>query len=346
MPAQRRPLLRRLRTLGAPVLVLACALLLTACGTDGESSRPDKAADLWIAGAPGAADVGAYLAVARGYTDAEGVTLQLTPGSSAADVIDALKTGRAQFGVLDIHDLAAANDAGADLVAVMAIVQRPLAGIVTTAAIRRPRDLEGHRVALTGYPAEETVLDTMVKADGGNPDKVKRGLIPQAAALFREGQYAGLTGPWPAARALYGAEVPGVRDFPADEYGVPPYPELVLVTPRTTVQDDPALVSALVAALQRGYREGIADPDSAVGALTDAVPDARRAAVSAELDDIQPLFQASTGKVGTFDMDQLRAWAAWEGRTGLALKAPDVAEVFLPRFALASAAKAAETSGQ
>jgi ABC-type nitrate/sulfonate/bicarbonate transport system substrate-binding protein len=114
---------------------------------------------------------------------------------------------------------------------------------------------------------------------------------------------------------------------------------------RTTVEENPALVRATVAALQRGYREALVDPDSAVEALLEAFGGLRRAAVSAGLDAVQGALQAPDGTVGTLDRDGLRAWARWEARTGITRRAPEVALAFEPRFARAGAKRAAETSG-
>src|SRR5439155_6212 len=55
---------------------------------------------------------------------------------------------------------------------------------------------------------------------------------------------------------------PGAREFRVDDYGAPPYPELVLTTTRRTIDDEPGLVSSTVRALVRGYEFTRTDPDS------------------------------------------------------------------------------------
>jgi ABC-type nitrate/sulfonate/bicarbonate transport system substrate-binding protein len=114
--------------------------------------------------------------------------------------------------------------------------------------------------------------------------------------------------------------------------GAPEYPELVLATLRSTLSDDPASVRAAVAALQRGYREAYIDPESAVQALTTAVPSLRRADVAPDLDRLGPDFQGSLQTFGELDPARLRAWAAWEPRTGLVKRPPDPARAFDGRF--------------
>jgi NMT1/THI5 like len=110
--------------------------------------------------------------------------------------------------------------------------------------------------------------------------------------------------------------------------GAPPYPELVLATLRATLTDNADLVKGAVEALQRGYREAYIDPDSAVQALTTAVPSLRTAKVAADLDRLGPAFQGTLPTFGELDPARLRAWAAWEPRTGLVKRPPDAARAF------------------
>jgi len=110
--------------------------------------------------------------------------------------------------------------------------------------------------------------------------------------------------------------------------GAPPYPELVLATLRATLTDNADLVKGAVEALQRGYREAYIDPDSAVQALTAAVPSLRTAKVAADLDRLGPAFQGTLPTFGELDPARLRAWAAWEPRTGLVKRPPDAARAF------------------
>ena len=51
--------------------------------------------------------------------------------------------------------------------------QRPLAAVIARAGeVRRPRDLEGRRVGVTGLPSDEAVLRAVVEDDGGDSERV------------------------------------------------------------------------------------------------------------------------------------------------------------------------------
>jgi ABC-type nitrate/sulfonate/bicarbonate transport system substrate-binding protein len=99
-------------------MLLAAAALLAGCGGQG-TDRSGRDATVAIQGAPGAVHAGMYLAVQRGFDQAEGPTLTLAPTRDAAG---ALRSGRAQFAVLGLRRFAAVRG----LVAVMAVIERPL----------------------------------------------------------------------------------------------------------------------------------------------------------------------------------------------------------------------------
>ena len=82
--------------------------------------------------------------------------------------------------------------------------------------------------------------------------------------------------------------------------------QLVLAVPSAAL-DDRAAVGALVRALQRGYTEALADPESAVAAQTEEVDGADRGALQAELDRIAPSFTAGAREFGALDAAALKA---------------------------------------
>lgn len=343
MPVTRLPAARRLIAL---VLLAGAVAFATGCGSSSDGSRPDAAATLLLDFTPNAVHVGIYLAVARDYTGAEGVDLTVqTPGTST-DATKLLLARRADFAVMDIHDLAIARAKDRDLVAVMAVVQRPLASVIAQADVRSPKALEGRRVGVAGLPSDDAVLDSLVRGDGGDPAKVRRTTIGfDAVPAILGGKVSGATAFWNDEGVALRAKRPALRVFKVDEFGAPAYPELLLVALRATVQDEPDLVRATVTALQRGYREAITDPASAVGALVDAVPGTDRTLTVRKLDAVQPAFQAPDGSIGTLDLGALRPWARWEQRFGIVKRTPEVAQMFVPRFAAAGATKATENSG-
>ena len=313
------------------VLALVAALVAAGCARDSED-RPNQAAKLVLDFQPNAVHAGIYLALQRDFDGAEGVGLSVQAPSSSTDSVKLLLGGRAQFAILDIHDLALAREKGRDIVGVMALVQRPLAAVIAQPQIARPRDLEGKRVGVTGLPSDDAVLSSIVRGDGGDPSKVRKTSIGfQAVTALLARRVDGATAFWNAEGVALQAKRPGMREFKVDDFGAPPYPELVLCVSRETLDDNRALVAATVRALRRGYEETINDPESAVEALVD-LAHVDRAPTERELDAVSPAFTEGATRFGALDPKALARWAQWEARFGITKKPPDVTAAFAPGF--------------
>jgi ABC-type nitrate/sulfonate/bicarbonate transport system substrate-binding protein len=317
----------------APVLacLIAAALGLAGCGRAG-GDRPNAAATIVLDGRPSAVDAGIELALVRDFDGAEGVTLSVRTPSSAGDGLRRLLDGRAQFAILDIHDLALARGRGRDVVGVTAIVQRPLSAVLAVPGARRPRDLAGRRVGVSGRRSDAAILAAIVRGDGGSVRRVRRVRVRAALPALLAGRVAAAVGFWSSDGVTLLARRPGARVFHADDYGVPAYPELVLCVTRATLQDQRPVVRATVAALRRGYEEALNDPESAVGAVVDRTPGLERTAVQAAFDAVSPAFLEGATRFGDFDVGRLRTWARWEAREGIVRTPPDVALAFAPGF--------------
>jgi putative hydroxymethylpyrimidine transport system substrate-binding protein len=317
--------------LAAAAAVVVASLVGAGCGATGGgrgSDRPEQAATLLLDFTPNAVHAGIYAAVARDFDGAEGVDLRVrTPGTST-DAVKLLSSGRVRFAVLDIHDLALARERGSDLVGVQAIVQRPLAAVIAAPDVGTPSDLEGRRVGVTGLPSDDAVLDTVVRGAGGDPRRVRRVTIGfNAVAALLSRRVAGATAFWNVEGEALRARRPGTRVFRVDDFGAPPYPELVLVTTRQTLQDEPAVVRATTAALSRGYAEALMDPEFAVEALTGAVKGLDRAQTQRSFEVIAPALSGPRG-FGVLDRQRLAAWGRWEARVGITKRPVDPAKAF------------------
>jgi putative hydroxymethylpyrimidine transport system substrate-binding protein len=309
--------------------LLAAALIAAGaagCGGDGAEPGAPVGATLVLDFAPNAVHSGIYAAEARGLYRRAGVDLTIREPGESTDAPKLLEAGRADFAILDIHDLGIANEAGLALVAVMPIVNRPLASIIARgdAQVSRPRDLEGRTVGVTGLPSDEAVVDSEVSADGGDPAGVDRVTIGfNAIASLAAARVDAATGFWNAeAVALRRRGVP-IRVFKVDEYGAPPYPELVLVTTRATAGRDPDLVDAVIAATRRGYALTVGNPNRALDELLASVQGLDRAEQAAQLRVLLPDLRPAP-----FERSVLRAWANWDLRHGLLEKRLDIRASF------------------
>ncbi|HWM64316.1 MAG TPA: ABC transporter substrate-binding protein [Solirubrobacterales bacterium] len=311
--------------------LLAAALLLAGvagCGGDGAEPGAPIGASLVLDFTPNAVHSGIYAAQRRGYYRDVGVDLTIREPGESTDAPKLLEAGRVDFAILDIHDLGIARERGLDLVGVTPIVQRPLASVIAGAtggeAVRRPRDLEGRTVGVTGLPSDEAVVDSEVSADGGDPALVRRVTIGfNAVSSLAAGKVDAATGFWNSeAVALRRRGIP-IRVFEVDRYGAPPYPELVMVAERETTERDPELVDAMLAASARGYELAFEHPAEALDDLLASVPGLDRADQAAQMRVLRPILHPAP-----FDPAVLREWAAWDLEHGLLQRPLQVGAAF------------------
>lgn len=310
---------------------LLAAVLLTAgvagCGEDGAEPGAPRGVALVLDFVPNAAHSGIYAAQARGYYRDRGIDLTIRRPGESSDAPKLLAADRADFAILDIHDLGIARERGLDVVGTMPIVQRPLASVIARGdgPVRRPRDLQGHTVGVTGLPSDEAIVDSEVSADGGDPGKIDRVTIGfNAVSSLAAGKVDAATGFWNAEGvALQGQGIP-IRIFKVNDYGAPPYPELVLTASEQTVERDPDLVESMVAATTSGYKFAYEHPAQALDDLLAEVPSLERADQAAQLRALRPDLRPAP-----FDPDVLREWAAWDLEHGLLERPLDVEEAFL-----------------
>ncbi|MGI8780134.1 MAG: ABC transporter substrate-binding protein, partial [Solirubrobacteraceae bacterium] len=216
-----------------PSLTLLLAVLVAGCGSTTGQDRPGAEATLLLDFTPNAVHAGLYMATERAYDEAEGVELTIRKPGASTDALKLLGAGKADMAILDIHDLGLARERGRDIVGVMAFVQRPLAAVLAQPSIRSPKDLEGERAGVTGLPSDEAVLRSVVAGDGGDPEAVRATTIGfEAVKALLAGRVAGATAFWNVEGVALRARKPGMGEFRVDDYGAPPYPELVLCVTR------------------------------------------------------------------------------------------------------------------
>ena len=267
---------------------------------------------------------GIFTAVDDGLDEREDVELTVRTPAASTDSLKLLAGGKADFSVVDIHDLGLARERGQDVVGVGAIVQRPLAAVIARAGVRRPRDLEGRRVGVTGLPSDQAVLESVVRADGGDPAKVRTTTIGFAAVpSLAAGKVDAVVTFWNAEGVALKRRGVRTREFRVDRYGAPRYPELVLATKRSTLESDPALVRRVVAALRAGTRAAAADLPGASAAVARR-SQGDRALTDAQLAAVAPAFAPAL----ELDRRRLEGWAAFDTRFGILKRRPDVDRAF------------------
>jgi putative hydroxymethylpyrimidine transport system substrate-binding protein len=305
---------------------VACVLCAVLAGCGGSSSSSNSVPEVTLAldFTPNAVHAPIYAAVREGFDRAAGVRLRIrAPGASPDSLKDVL-SGAADMGILDIHDLGLAAVKGKDVVAVAALVERPLAAIVTSADVRRPRDLEGRRVGVSGLPSDPAVLDAVMRDDGGDYRKADLVTIGfTAVQSLISGRISGVPVFWNAEGVALRRRGVRIHEFRVDDYGAPRYPEVVLVTRRRTLERRGKDIRAVVAAVAKGVEDVRRHPAAAVADIARA-SGSPASLVRAQVRAVAPILGTRLRR------PVLAAWARWDVEFGILPRRPDLARTFAP----------------
>ena len=327
MTAFKRPL----RPLSLLLSGLLAATLAVGCGGEDEQhaqapAQPEpQPVVLSLDFIPNAVHAPIYAAKSAGHDLAHGVALEIRKPSGGPDALKLVASGKVDVGVLDIHDLAIARARGTDLVAIGALVEEPLAALIARPGIERPRELEGKTVGVSGLPSDPAFLKAILRHDGADYDEVRQVTIGfNAVSRLLSGRVDAVPAFWNAEGVALRQRGLDIEEFRVEEYGAPPYPEVVMITARRTLREKRALLARTLDALEAGRLETLEDPDAAVLTIAQAAETRDLELVRAQLDAVAPIFAEDL----RLDRAVLEEWADFDARIGIVDRRPDVERAF------------------
>src|SRR4051812_4341272 len=298
------------------LVALAAVLALAGCGSSAAPSAPPKPVTIALDFVPNPVHAPIYMA---------GDAVSIRKPGSGPDSLKLVATGKVDLGVLDIHDLALAQEAGTDVVAVGALVSKPLAALIAQPSIARPRDLEGRTVGVSGLPSDPAFVKAIVDHDGGDFSKVKQVTIGfNAVSRLLTKRVDAVPAFWNAEGVALKQRGLAAREFRVEDYGAPAYPEVLIVTSRKTLAREKARIQAALQAIARGVDATRADPAKATAIVARAAETDDVKLERAQLDAVLPIFAGGL----KLDRGVLERWADWEARIGLVKRRPDVTRMF------------------
>jgi putative hydroxymethylpyrimidine transport system substrate-binding protein len=307
------------------VVLAAITVLVAACG--GEAGGPGKPAKVVLSldFIPNAVHAPIYMAKELGRDRAAGIDLQIRKPAGGPDALKLVESGRVDLGVLDIHDLAIARQRGADLVGIGALVGKPLAALIARPGIHRPKDLEGHTVGVSGLPSDPAFLRAILQHDGARYDRVKQVTIGFAAvSRLLSGRVDAVPAFWNAEGVALRRRGMPVGEFRVDRYGAPPYPEVVFITSRRSLERHRERLRRTLEAIAQGLRDTRAHQAQAAGVIARAAETRDLGLIRAQLRAVTPVFAPGL----RLDRGVLEQWADFDAAIGIVDRRPDVARGF------------------
>jgi len=265
---------RHAMVLGGVCLALLAAIAWTSTWTSARAGSKDvKLMMDWIIQGTHAPF---FIAQKNGYFAKEGVSVDtIDAGKGATNVAVSVASGAYQFGWVDLPSMIRFNamNPSSPLIAVyISFDDTPLALITRAdAGIRKAADLNGKKIAGgPGTAVHDTISILLKAAHAPDVDVDWVNVQPQLfGPMLKRGDVDG-TGGFTNSNVPAALEV-GFKmsdlfvlkysDFGADMYG------LALVTTKQFADNNPETVKGVVAALNHGTKDTIADPDAALALM-------------------------------------------------------------------------------
>ena len=246
------------------IVLFILSIFVIGCGNEKELSL---ALD-WY---PNSNHAGIYSAIDEGFFDEEGIKLSVYTPSDPTAIISSVASGRDDFGLSYHPDILQAQSAGLEIVSVLSISQHPLNSIMTLkkSSIKNPSDLRGKVIGYPGIPSNKAMLETVLSSQNININDVETVDVGfELVKALVSGSVDAIIGAYwtheSIVMELQGYEIEIMR---LEEWGVPDYYELILITNKSFLEENKSDVEKVVNSFKKGYEFSIKNPQESITSL-------------------------------------------------------------------------------
>ena len=289
-------------------LLLIIVFTLISCGNEQELIDISLALD-WY---PNSNHAGIYYGIDNGYFEENDINVDVYTPSDPASILQTVASGRDEFGISYQPDLLLARSEGIPVVAVHSIVKTPLNSIMTLgdSGIDNPSKLKNKTIGYPGIPLNIGILSSILEEQDLTIDDVELvdvgfDLVP---ALLSERVDAIIGAFWSHESILIELEGREVNILKFEEWGIPKYHELVLVTSEEYLKNNEEIVEKFVDAFSKGYEKSIENNDESMEALIAAFPEVNVELETQGIKLLSPLWQESFNSDGMDNWNKFGDW--------------------------------------
>jgi putative hydroxymethylpyrimidine transport system substrate-binding protein len=250
-------------------------LLLTACsaGNEGASTNTKKLkkVTLMLDWYPNAVHSFLFAAEENGYFKEQGLDVEIKMPADTNDPLKLVAASQIDLAMSYQPEVLIAQEENIPVQSIAAIVRHPLNQLMVpeNSPIQSPKDLAGKTIGYPTIPLDEAIIQTMVKSDGGDPQKIKMvdvgwDLIPAMATKKTDALIGGYIN---HEKLMLEKEGHPMRTMNPNDYGVPDYYELVLVGSKKGVKENPELFKKFMKAATKGQQYVQDHPDKGLAIL-------------------------------------------------------------------------------
>jgi NitT/TauT family transport system substrate-binding protein len=285
---------------------------------------------------------GFFIAQAKGYYSDTGLDVTISRGFGSGDTVKRAATGAAMLGVADtssVIEARAREDVPVRVVAMM--YNRAPLGIIylKSSGIRRPKDLEGKKIARTAAGSSVVMFPAFLEANGIDRTKLEQtiGNANTMLPLLMSGKVDAVLGQTVnVARYQEAAKQQNavVETMNYSDYGLDVYGNAIIAG-TAVIADKPDVIARFVAASLKGTAYALEHPDEAVAMIKKAHPEADAVALKEELDAVTPIIDTSESQekgIGYIAKERMQRTVDVVTMTLGLKKGLKVSDVYDPKF--------------
>ena len=292
-------------------LITIMTFVFLSCSTQTEKDQVKLALD-WY---PNANHLGLYIALDEGYFEDQNLEVEIYTPSDPSTVLQTVAAGSDDFGMNYQPDVLIARDEGVPVVSVLGMVQHPLNSMMTlkSSGIDSTDDLKGKKVGYPRIPWNEDALATMLQTSGISISDVEVVNVgwELGSSLISNTVDAIVGAYYSHESILLENEGYPVNVIRMEDWGVPDYYELVLVTSEEYLKKNPKVVERFTTAVIKGYTKAINDPQSGVDTLIKYVPEIDEGIDRPGADLLKNLWMDEDGDFGTQKQEKWENFSKW-----------------------------------
>lgn len=324
---------------------LALAILTAACGSNsapapGAAGSHPASLNVELDWVPNPDHVGFYYAQHQGYFTRQHLTVNFRVPSSAADPLKLVGLGQADLAISYEPELFYAQQEHLPVTAVAAVIPVPLNGLIVSPKLRITSlcQIKGHSVGFTGVPSDYAFYSTLL-----HTCHLTRQQVPYQTVGYNlvpsilSGKVDSIIGGYRNVEAIQISQEMKQKatDFPANQLGVPPYDELVLVASTSRLRSDPGYASAVrrfVAAFLAGTGAAMKNPGAATTVMR-GVSQYSPAFLQASVPyTLKLLGQRGGLPIGCLDLAAWQDFGNWLKAHKLVHDTPDAAAIMTDKY--------------
>ena len=287
---------------------------------------------------PNSNHAGIYSAIDEGFFQEEEIDFEVYTPSDPTAIISAVASGRDEFGLSYHPDILQAQSAGLDIISVLSIAQHPLNSIMTLKEnnISNPKDLKGKTIGFPGIPSNKAMLETVLNNQGLDINDVETVDVGfELVKALISGSVDAIIGAYwtheSIVMELQGYEIDVMR---LEEWGVPDYYELILITNTNFLIENKSEVEKVVESITKGYKFAIENPEKSIDSVINIAgkeiveEDVERKGIELLI----PMWESESIKFGFQDIKKWEETYNWMNDNNFLEKELKIEDLFFTEF--------------